>query len=172
MARTRLEWSTDAFSAAAAERVMRVNYLGVLYWLEPVLATMREQRAGTVALTGAQAADRGYPKHGPYAASKAALRALADSLRADAARHGVTVSLIEPGCVESGLTEAQCCDEMPFLQPTGPSALRIVRGVEARRPVIRFPWHGSLLSRAAAATPRALFDRWAARQFEPRGERS
>jgi NADP-dependent 3-hydroxy acid dehydrogenase YdfG len=159
------EWTVGGFSADAAERVMRLNYGGVVMWLERVLERMRAQRSGTVVFTGAQAADRGYPKHGPYAASKAALRALADALRADARRWGVRVVLVEPGCVESGLTEAHCCDDMPFLQPTDKSAKRIVRGVEAGEAVVRFPWHGSLLSRLAAVSPRALFDRWAMMQF-------
>lgn len=166
MARARkLDWTTNGFSAAAAEDVMRVNYVGVLNWLEPVLATMRRQRAGVIAFTGAMAADRGYPSHGPYAASKAALRALADALRADAARFGVRVCLLEPGCVTSGLTENECCESMPFKQPTVPAVRAFIDGVERGRAVVRYPWHGSLVSLLAAAVPRPLFDLWARRQL-------
>jgi len=163
MARTRdVEWTAAGFTAVSAEEVMRVNYLGVTYWLEQVLPLMRAQGSGTIAVTGAQAADRGYPLHGPYAAAKSAVRALFDALRADAARWGVTMCIIEPGCVESGLTENQCCDDMPFLQPTGRAVAAFIAGVEAGRPVVRWPAHASLLSRLAAAVPRPLFDRWAA----------
>jgi NAD(P)-dependent dehydrogenase (short-subunit alcohol dehydrogenase family) len=162
MARARdVEWSASGFSAESTERVMRLNYLGVVYWLEQLLPVMRRERAGTIAVTGAQAADRAHPKHGPYAASKAAVRALVDSLRPDAGRYGVLVCLIEPGCVESGMTRANCCDEMPFIQPTDRSAERIVQGVEEGEAVIRFPWYASAVSRLAAAVPRAIFDAWA-----------
>lgn len=160
-----VEWTTVGFRAAAAEAVMRVNYLGVAYWLEAVLPVMRAQRDGTIAVTGAQTADRGFPAHGPYAASKAALRALCDSLRPDAARFGITLSLLEPGCVESELTENHCCDSMPFLQPTARAVARFIAGVERGRAVVRWPVHASLSSRLAAAVPRAIFDQWAIRKL-------
>lgn len=167
MARARdVEWSAAGFSAASTERVMRLNYLGVVYWLERLLPGMRREGSGSIIVTGAQAADRGFPKHGPYSASKAAIRALFDSLRPDAARYGVRLSIVEPGCVESGMTRANCCDEMPFLQPTDKSAARIVQGVEAGEAVIRFPWYASALSHFAASVPRPIFDIWAERRLD------
>jgi NADP-dependent 3-hydroxy acid dehydrogenase YdfG len=164
-----VEWSAGAFSAAAAQRVMQLNYGGTVSCLEAALAIMRDRGGGVIAATGAQAADRGYPLHGPYAAAKAAVRALFDALRADAARAGIAMVLVEPGCVVSELTENQCCDEMPFLQPTTRAVAAFIAGVEARRAVVRFPLHGSLLSHAAAAAPRALFDRWARRRLDKAG---
>lgn len=160
-----VEWTAAGFRAAAAEAVMRVNYLGVTYWLEALLPALRAHRGGTIAVTGAQTADRGFPAHGPYAAAKAAVRALCDSLRADAARYGITISLIEPGCVASQLTENHCCDEMPFLQRTDVAVERFIAGVEAGRAVVRWPARASVTSRLAAAVPRPLFDRWAMRKL-------
>jgi NADP-dependent 3-hydroxy acid dehydrogenase YdfG len=162
-----VEWTAAGFRAAAAEAVMRVNYLGVTYWLEALLPVMRRQGSGTIAVTGAQTADRGFPAHGPYAASKAAVRALCDSLRADAARFGIVLSLVEPGCVESELTQNHCCDSMPFLQPTDKAVAKFIAGVEEGRAVVRWPVQSSLSSRLAAAVPRPLFDRWAARKLPP-----
>ena len=162
-----VEWTAAGFRAASAEAVMKVNYLGVTYWLEAILPVMRRQRGGTIAVTGAQTADRGFPAHGPYAASKAAVRALCDSLRADAARFGVVISLIEPGCVASQLTENHCCDEMPFLQRTDVAVEKFIAGVEDGRAVVRWPARASLSSRLAAAVPRPIFDRWAIRKLPP-----
>jgi NAD(P)-dependent dehydrogenase (short-subunit alcohol dehydrogenase family) len=162
-----VEWTAVGFRAAAAEAVMRVNYVGVTYWLESLLPVMRRQGNGTIAVTGAQTADRGFPAHGPYAASKAAVRALCDSLRADAARFGIVLSLVEPGCVESELTENHCCDSMPFLQPTDKAVAKFIEGVEEGRAVVRWPVQSSLSSRLAAAVPRPLFDRWAVRKLPP-----
>lgn len=158
-------WTTAGFRADAAEAVMRVNYVGVANWLEALLPVMRAQGSGTIAVTGAQTADRGFPAHGPYAASKAALRALCDSLRPDAARFGIALSLLEPGCVESELTAKQCCDAMPFLQETPKAVTRFIAGVERGRAIVRWPVHASLSSKLAAAVPRAIFDRWARRQL-------
>jgi NADP-dependent 3-hydroxy acid dehydrogenase YdfG len=156
-----IEWSAGSFSSEAAQKVMQLNYGGTVNCLAPVLAAMRSRRSGIVVATGAQAADRGYPLHGPYAAAKAAIRALFDALRADAARFGIAMVLVEPGCVTSELTENNCCDEMPFLQPTERAVRAFIAGIEARRAVVRCPLHGSLLSHAAAAVPRTLFDQWA-----------
>ena len=156
-----VDWSAGAFSAAAAQKVMALNYGGTTNTLDAVLPIMRAQRSGTIAVTGAQAADRAYPLHGPYAAAKAAIRALFDALRADAAQYGITLVIVEPGCVTSELTENKCCDELPFLQPTDKAVAAFIRGIEHKRAVVRFPLHGSLFSHAAAAVPRTLFDRWA-----------
>ena len=155
--------STD-FSAESTEWIMRVNYLGAIYWLEPLLARMQQQGDGRIVFMGAMSADRSPPGSGAYAASKAALRALVDGLRADAARFGVRLCLVEPGYVVSEET-AGYCFKMPFLQPTDKAAARIVRGVESGERVIRFPWQLSILSRMGAAVPRALYDRWAARML-------
>ncbi len=161
-----VEWSAGAFSATAAQRVMQLNYGGTVHCLEAALEVMRRRGGGVIAATGAQAADRGYPLHGPYAAAKAAVRALFDALRADAARSGIAMVLVEPGCVVSELTENRCCDEMPFLQPTARAVAAFIEGIEARRAVVRFPLRSSLLSHAAAAMPRVLFDRWARKRLE------
>jgi NADP-dependent 3-hydroxy acid dehydrogenase YdfG len=160
-----VEWTAAGFRAASAEAVMRLNYIGVTYWLEAMLPVMREQRTGTIAVTGAQTADRGFPLHGPYAAAKAAVRALCDSLRADAARFGVTISLIEPGCVVSQLTENHCCDSMPFLQPTDVAVRHFIAGVERGRAVVRWPARSTWSSRLTAAVPRPIFDWWAIRKL-------
>lgn len=166
MQRTRdVEWTAAGFRAASAEAVMRLNYVGVTYWLEAMLPVMRRQGSGTIAVTGAQTADRGFPLHGPYAAAKAAVRALCDSLRADAARFGITLSLIEPGCVVSQLTENHCCDSMPFLQPTDVAVQHFIAGVEGGSAVVRWPVSSSLSSRMAAAVPRPIFDWWAIRKL-------
>lgn len=153
-------WSTS-FSAERIEKIIRTNYLGVVYWMNELLPAMQKRGAGTIAVTGAMAADRGLPGSGPYSASKAALRALMDGLRADAKMHGVKLCLIEPGFVQTELTDADCCIRMPFLQPADKAAERFVEGVSRGERVIRFPWQWSVISQFGAYVPRFLYDRWA-----------
>jgi NAD(P)-dependent dehydrogenase (short-subunit alcohol dehydrogenase family) len=164
--RHHLDCCSTEFTAEMVEHVIRINYLGVVYWMEPLLRRMRQQGAGTIAVTGAMAADRGLPRSGHYSASKAALRALIDGMRADAGRYGVRLCLLEPGFVKSELTDANCF-KMPFIQPTERAAARFHRGVEAGERVIRFPWQWSVLSKLGAAVPRVLYDRWARRMLPP-----
>jgi len=153
------------FSADSAEWVMSVNYLGVVNWLDPLLARMRAQRGGTIAITGSIAADGNLPRSGPYTASKTALRALVDGLRHDAGRFGIRLSLVECGWFISELTDAK--SGAPFVLTTAEAARRVVRGVEAGRGLIRFPWQMSLLSRIGVLVPRGLQDRFWDRMLPP-----
>lgn len=152
---------TSNFSAERIEKIIRTNYLGVVYWMNELIPAMRRRGAGTIAVTGAIAADRGLPGSGPYSASKAALRALMDGLRADAGQHGIKLCLLEPGFVQTELTDADCCIRMPFLQPVDKAADRFVEGVSKGERVIRFPWQWSVISGLGARVPRFLYDWWA-----------
>ncbi len=142
------------FSAAMAEDIMKLNYFSALYWVEPMLAKMRAQRSGTIAITGSMAADGGLPRSSAYTASKMAVRALVDGLRYDAAKMGIHICRIEPGFVESDQTEGY--GWLPFLKSTDTAGADIVRSVEAGRAVIRYPREASLLIRLGSAMPLAV----------------
>jgi NADP-dependent 3-hydroxy acid dehydrogenase YdfG len=146
------------FAAASAEWIVRVNYLGVVYWMEPLLRLMRAQRSGTIAVTGSLAADGNLPRSGPYTASKMALRALLDGLHHDARKLGVRLSLIECGWFISELTDAKA--KAPFVMTAAQAARRAIRGVEAGKRVIRFPFRMALLSRLGTFVPRPWRDRF------------
>jgi NADP-dependent 3-hydroxy acid dehydrogenase YdfG len=153
------------FSADSAEYVISVNYLGVVNWLDPLLARMRTQRSGTITVTGSIAADGNLPRSGPYTASKAALRALVDGLRHDAAKRGVRLCLIECGWFISELTSPK--SSAPFVLTTAEAARRAVDGAERGQRLIRFPWQLSTLSRLGVLVPRRLQDRFWDRMLPP-----
>jgi len=153
------------FSADVFERVMRVNVIGVVYWLEPLFRRMRAQGKGRIAVTGSLAADRPLPRSSAYSTSKSAIRALVESLRYDACRLGIQLCLIEPGFVETADADPSRY-VMPFLEPVDRAAGRIFAGVEAGARVIRFPWQASWLSRLISVAPRPLYEKWVDRVLE------
>ncbi len=157
--------TAGSFSADSAEWVMRLNYLAIVYWLEPLLARMRRQGHGSIAVTGSVAADGNLPRSGPYTASKLSLRTLLEGLRYDARKFGVRLCLIECGYFVSELTDPK--SGAPFLLQTADAAARAMKGVEAGRGVIRFPWQMSLLSRVCALGPRWIRDRYWDRRLAP-----
>jgi short-subunit dehydrogenase len=154
-----------AFRADSAEWVMRLNYLAVTYWLEPLLARMRRQGYGAIAVTGSVAADGNLPRSGPYTASKIALRLLLEGLRYDARKFGVRLCLIECGYFVSELTDP--ASGALFLLQTADAARRAMKGVEAGKAVIRFPWQMSLLSRVSALGSRRVRDWFWDRRLPP-----
>ena len=85
----------EAVSIDEARRQFEVNVLGALRVTQAVLPGMREQGHGRVVNIGSTVT----PKLGAglYAASKAALRALTETLAVEVEPFGINVSLIEPG---------------------------------------------------------------------------
>ena len=144
-----------AFDAATAESVMRTNYLGVVFFLEPVLAWMRTGGGGRIAVTGSMAADGLLERSGPYMASKTALRALVGGLRADACAFDIKLTMLEPGFVQTEMTDGARY-RMPFLVSAEHAAEAFVQGIEAGRESVRVPWQMSLFNRIARCVPARL----------------
>lgn len=126
------------FDAAKAAQTYAVNLEGVSNCLEPVLQLFWRRRSGCVGLVASVAGYRGLPRAAPYAATKAGLRALAESLAFDLAPRGVRIALINPGFVNTDAVGVNDFD-MPFLMEPATAAARIVKGL--RRPgfEISFP---------------------------------
>lgn len=74
--------------------------------LASALLPQLRRHAGRIVLIGAGQGRVALPFGGGYAASKAGLAAIADALRAEVAADSVSVSLIEPGAVRTGILES------------------------------------------------------------------
>ncbi len=82
--------------AAAFERQISVNLIGVANSVRAVLPAFYAQESGRIAIVSSGAGLIGIPGYSAYCASKFALRGFAASLRAEAARKGVSVSVSFP----------------------------------------------------------------------------
>ncbi len=126
------------FDSALFERLNRVNYLGVVYLLGEVLPRLRDSGGGQVLINASAAGYRGLPNGAPYSAPKAAAIHLAEALRPEAKRWGVTLRVINPGFVRSRLT-AKNAFNMPALLEPADAARRIVAAIDGRGFEISFP---------------------------------
>lgn len=126
------------FDAAAYDHLIKVNLTGTVNSLAAVLPGFARRRAGRVALVSSVAAYRGLPKAGAYCASKAAVTALAESLRFDLAAVGVTVQVVHPGFVRTPLTDRNRF-AMPSLIEPEEAAAHILAGLTSSRFEIAFP---------------------------------
>lgn len=150
------------FDSARAISSMDVNYFGITNLLEPLIPDMVQRRAGQLALVASVAGYRGLPMAAAYAPSKAAVIALAEVLRLELSRHDVTVSLINPGFVDTPMTAVNTFP-MPFKITPDDAARRIIRGLARGRFEIAFPWQLVLMLKALRVMPNALYLRIAAR---------
>lgn len=85
-------------------RCVDVNLMGPIHVLECFVPRMIEARRGGHIVNVSSAAGLfGLPWHAAYSASKFGLRGVSEVLRFDLARHGIHVSLVCPGGVDTGL---------------------------------------------------------------------
>jgi NAD(P)-dependent dehydrogenase (short-subunit alcohol dehydrogenase family) len=85
-------------------RVIEVDLMGPIHVIECFVPAMIEAgRGGHLVNVASAAALFGFPWHAPYSAAKFGLRGVSEVLRFDLRRHGIGVSLVCPGGVDTGL---------------------------------------------------------------------
>lgn len=151
------------FDAGKSAQSMSVNYLGIANALERLIPLMAQRERGHIALTSSVAGYRGLPQAAAYAPSKAAVIGLAEALAPDLARKGVRLSVINPGFVDTPMTEVNRFP-MPFLMTPEAAAHTIVRGLERGKFEIAFPWQMVALMKFARVLPYPFYF-WFARNF-------
>ena len=127
-----------AFDLDEALRHEQVNYVGALHLLDAVLPVLLRKRSGHLSLVSSVSGYRGLPKALAYGPTKAALINLAESLYFDLTDHGIGVSVVCPGYVDTPLTE-QNDYKMPGLISAEQAADHIVEGWRRGRFEMHFP---------------------------------
>jgi len=146
----------------AAERQLDTNFFGVLRVLRAVLPDLRAAAARggdpRVLLVGSLAGRAPIPFQAHYSASKAAVDALALALRSELRPHGVRVSLIEPGDIDTPFNDAmewgdasgspyqaslEACEQviresLPKAPKPDVVARAIEKALDARNPRVRY----------------------------------
>jgi short-subunit dehydrogenase len=150
------------YDVGAVAQSMSVNYLGIAHALEPLIPAMVAARTGQLALVASVAGYRGLPKAAAYAPTKAAVISLAEVLRLELSRHGIVVSLVNPGFVETPMTSVNQFP-MPYIIPAADAAERILKGLARGSFEIAFPWQLVTLLKVLRLLPNGLYLRIAGR---------
>lgn len=100
-------WGTvSGMEHAQWRRLVDVNLMGPVHVLETLVPPMVDGgRGGHVVNVSSAAGLIGMPWHAAYSATKFGLRGISEVLRFDLRPHGIHVSLVCPGGVDTGLTE-------------------------------------------------------------------
>ena len=88
---------------ATWNKIVAVNYLGVLNCTRAALTAMVAARRGRIISIASDAARVGTPREAVYAGAKAAIMGFSKSLAAEVARHGITVNVVSPATVDTPL---------------------------------------------------------------------
>jgi short-subunit dehydrogenase len=134
-----LDWEVEDM-----ERVMRVNYLGALYFTKALLPEMVEQRRGWLVFMASVAGRIATPEESAYAASKFALVGLAASLSMELEEAGVHVLTVCPGVIRTPFFDEEALARMPpvaLRQMKDPSGLveAILRALARGRDQLTYP---------------------------------
>jgi len=91
----------DEGSIADWDEMMDVNVKGLLYVSKAVLPGMKQRKTGHVVNISSIAGKMTYANGAVYCASKAAVEALSEGMRLDLIAHGIKVSNVAPGAVQT-----------------------------------------------------------------------
>ncbi|MDQ3188402.1 MAG: SDR family NAD(P)-dependent oxidoreductase [Pseudomonadota bacterium] len=138
VAGTHVEMRADDFDLARAKKLLQVNVEGVLNCLDPILPMLLAQGAGGLAIVASVAGYRGLPKALIYGPTKAALINLAESLYLDLQPRGIGVYLVNPGFVDTPLTQKNDF-KMPALMPADQAARATLDGIANGEFEIHYP---------------------------------
>ncbi|MEM1283875.1 MAG: SDR family NAD(P)-dependent oxidoreductase [Pseudomonadota bacterium] len=115
-----------------------VNLKGTANCVVPLINVMKPRGRGKITLVASVAGYSGLPMASAYGATKAGLINMAEALRFDTERMGLTIQVVNPGFVETPATDENPFD-MPFLMKVDDAALRMADGLETDRFEITFP---------------------------------
>jgi short-subunit dehydrogenase len=128
--------------AAKVTELATVNLAAPIELTRLLVPGMAERGRGGVAFVSSIAGVTGVPGEAVYAATKAGLAAFAESLAYEVRGHGVTVSVIVPGVIDTPFFSRRGTPygrARPAPIPAGRVAAAIVSALEHERPVVYVP---------------------------------
>jgi short-subunit dehydrogenase len=152
----------ESLTCADFRRQFETNVFGVLSTVYAALPALRRSQ-GVLALIGSVAGYVALPRAAPYAMSKFAVRALAESLHGELRAEGVAVTLVSAGFFTSELRQVdnqgrrheRAQDPIPawLRMPAPAAARRIVAAIARRRREVIVTGHGRLIVLAQRLAP-------------------
>lgn len=82
---------------------LTVNTTGVLYLIQAITQSMKENRKGNIVVIGSNACNTPRPNMGAYSASKSALHMLVKTYALELAQFGIRCNLVSPGSTRTNM---------------------------------------------------------------------
>lgn len=146
------------WQAEQATAMADVNFTGALRVLGVVVPDMVERGSGHIVITGSLGGFRGLPGAIGYAASKAGVMSLAESMYYDLRKTGVDVQLVNTGYIRTRLSDKNTIP-MPFIMEPEVAADKMVAHMLSSRFSTSYPTVFSWLFRISRFLPQWLYFR-------------
>ncbi|MGL4636582.1 MAG: SDR family NAD(P)-dependent oxidoreductase [Beijerinckiaceae bacterium] len=148
--------SAPNIDVAAVKQAFDVNVMGVVHGIAAVMPVMAERGFGQLSVNASIAGYGGLPRSSAYGATKAALINMCESLRFDCQKLGLIMQLVNPGFIETPLTDKNDFP-MPFLMKNDDAAKRVCDGFAKGGFEITFPRRFSYILKAINLLPYPLY---------------
>jgi short-subunit dehydrogenase len=137
------------------EALLDLNVKSTLVMVNALAKKMLARGSGQIGIISSLAGYYGLPVTPSYSASKAAVKAYGEGIRGWLAPHGVGVTVVMPGYVDSAMCTAMVGPK-PFLWSPEHAAKVIARGLASNRARISFPFPLNLGTWFLAVLPSGL----------------
>src|SRR6201992_2111619 len=145
----------------ANKATIETNLVAALVQIEAALEMFHKSGSGHLVLISSVLGAKGVPGvKAAYAASKAGMRSLGQSLRAEYAKGPIKVSVMEPGYIESEMTAKSNSTMLMVDNETGVKALVDAISGEPGRAGVRW-WRGARVVQLLGVLPPPLAKRFA-----------
>jgi short-subunit dehydrogenase len=148
----------DKYNFENDRKMIEVNLIGAMAWLDPVAEMFQSARAGQIVGISSVAGDRGRVGNPGYNTSKAGLTTFLEALRNRLTRYQVSVLTVKPGFVRTEMLKA-AQGATPFTISPEKAVEDIWSAMQKRKQVIYTPslWRWIML--AIQHTPSSIFRR-------------
>lgn len=143
------------FDSARFRTMVALNLIGTAQCLERIMPAMIARKSGQIAVVASVSGYVGLPGAASYGATKAALNVMCEALYPELRSHGVKLSIVNPGFVDTPLTRKNDFP-MPFLISAEEAADTIADGLAAGKYEIVFPWKMAVAMKLLHALPARL----------------
>ena len=140
-----IQGSVVELDPADLQRSLDVNYFGGVYCIKAVLPYLLAQKGGHIVAVTSMDGKIGLPPDAPYVSAKFAMTGFLEVLRQEVSDHGITVTNVLPGRVDTVMIEHLRFSWVSPKISAESVARSIVRAIQKREAIVIVPPQAKLL---------------------------
>ena len=149
----------DEYEFGKDEQMVRVNLLGAMAWLNQAAIRFSRTGAGRIVGISSVSGDRGRRGMPAYHASKGGLSIYLESLRNRLTQHGVSVTTIKPGFVDTEMLASATSGGTFWVISPEDAARQIIQATEKGKQTVYIPRRWGLVMLIIRHIPSFIFRR-------------